>query len=105
MIAAQENPTAGYLAFFTAFNAALIERWKANRGEIAVTGSWGIILVENNSEEIVVAAIRSEEGARPVPVARIPPAKQFSRIAAEAAAGRAMRLIIAEEARERRGER
>lgn len=101
IIAAQENPTAEYLAFFTAFNTALIERWKASRGEVAVMGGWGIIIIENN-DEIFVSAIRNGEGARQVLVASIPPAKRLSRVTAEAVARRTMHLIMAEETREGR---
>lgn len=105
IVNAQKKPSREYLAFSDAFNAAFIELWReTNRSNTMIQQAWGVFLTEN-SDGIAVVAISDREGTRPVLADMVRPSRRSSRIAAEAAARRAMRLIIAEEARKRRGER
>lgn len=101
-------PTNGYLAFSNTFNDELVGRWKTARRGGRVRGPWAVFVrfgFRGSPEypDVIVFAIREgREDARTIPVATIPPTRQFSRIAAESAAKRTMRLIIAVEAQERR---
>lgn len=102
IVNAQKKPSREYLAFSQAFNAALIDLWReTNRSNAVIQQAWGVFLTED-SEGIAVAAISDREGARPVLADMVRSSRRSSRIAAESAARRAMRMIIAEEARERR---
>ena len=102
------NPSKGYIEFSNAFNDELIRCWKTVQREGVVRGLWTVFVQQEPGPDpdgtiIIIFAVREQEGARPVPIATITPQRQFSRIAAESAAKRTMRLIIAVEAQERRG--
>lgn len=104
---ANPNPARGYIAFSNAFNGKLIGRWKEASQRGLIRGVWAVFIRQEDGQDsersdVVIFVIREGDGERLLQIAVIPPEKQFSQIAAEAAAGRAMRLIIAEEKRERR---
>ncbi len=63
-------PSRAYREFGNTFFFNLLER--ANDEYIAVDGNWAVLLFENPSpHQIIILAIKGEEGAQPIDVAKV----------------------------------